>query len=222
VDSNVTQVLYITANPKSEEQSFSLSVGSAFLDAYRTEQPGDEIVRLDLYQTEIPYIDTDVFSGWGKLQQGKAFQELSADEKAKVARINELTDQFVSADKYIFVTPLWNFSFPPKVKAYIDSICIAGKTFKYTANGSVGLLGDKKALHIQARGGIYSEGPAKEMEFGDRYLRAIFQFLGITDVDSLIIEGMSQMPDQAQQIKDKAMQQVPEKAHRFAMETVKV
>jgi FMN-dependent NADH-azoreductase len=218
----MAKVLYITANPKAEEQSFSLSVGRAFLDAYRKEQPGDEIIELDLYRTELPYIDTDVFSGWGKLQQGKAFEELSADEKAKVARINQLTDQFISADKYVFVTPLWNFSFPPKVKAYIDSICIAGKTFKYTANGSVGLLGDKKALHIQARGGIYSEGPAQDMEFGDRYLRAIFQFIGITDADSLIVEGMAQLPDQAQQIKEKAMNQAQETARWFAKATVRV
>lgn len=107
------------------------------------------------------------------------FDELSADEKTKVARINELTEQFVSADKYVFVTPLWNFSIPPQLKAYIDTICIAGKTFKYTANGAVGLLSDKKAVHIQARGGMYSEGPAKEMEFGDRYLRTISNSSGL-------------------------------------------
>ncbi|TJY40707.1 FMN-dependent NADH-azoreductase [Cohnella pontilimi] len=218
----MAKVLYITANPKAEEQSFSLSVGRAFLDAYRKEKPEDEIVHLDLYQIDIPYIDTDVFSGWGKLQQGKAFDQLSADEKAKVARINELTDQFVAADKYVFVTPMWNFSFPPRVKAYIDNICIAGKTFKYTANGAVGLLTDKKALHIQARGGVYSEGPAKEIEFGDRFLRAIFQFIGITDADTLVIEGMAQMPDKAQQIKEKAISGAADKAKWFAKEPVRV
>lgn len=218
----MAKVLYITANPKSDEQSYSLSVGRAFLEAYRKEKPEDEIVELDLYQTDIPYIDTDVFNGWGKLQQGKGFEELSADEKAKVARINEMTDQFISAHKYVFVTPLWNFSFPPKVKAYIDCICIAGKTFKYTANGPVGLLPDRKALHIQARGGIYSEGPAKDMEFGDRYLRAIFQFIGITDVDAVYVEGMAQMPDQADQIKEKAIARAREAASRFAKDPVRV
>jgi FMN-dependent NADH-azoreductase len=218
---NVAKVLYITANPKAVEQSFCLSVGRAFLEAYRKEKPQDEIVELDLYQIEIPHIDTDVFSGWGKLQQGKAFDELSREEKAKVARINELTEQFLSADKYVFVTPLWNFSFPPKVKAYIDTICIAGKTFKYTAEGPVGLLSEKKAVHIQARGGVYSEGPAKDLEFGDRYLRAIFQFIGITDVDSVIAEGMAQMPEQAETIKEKAIARAREAAKAFASETVR-
>jgi FMN-dependent NADH-azoreductase len=211
----VAKLLYITANPKPEEQSFSLSVGRAFLNAYKQQNPQDEIVELDLYQIDIPYIDTDVFSGWGKLQQGQAFDQLSAEEKEKVSRINQLTDQFIEADKYVFVTPLWNFSFPPKMKAYIDTICIAGKTFKYTENGPVGLLKDKKAVHIQARGGIYSEGPAKEMEFGDRYLKAVLGFIGITDVQSVIAEGMAAFPNEAEGIKEKAIKQAEEVAKNF-------
>ncbi|RXT07965.1 FMN-dependent NADH-azoreductase [Ammoniphilus sp. CFH 90114] len=218
----MAKVLYITANPKADEQSYSLSVGRAFLDAYRTAKPNDEIIELDLYQVDIPYIDTDVFNGWGKLQQGTAFEQLSAEEKAKVAKINEFTEQFISVDKYVFVTPLWNFSIPPKMKAYIDTICIAGKTFRYTENGPVGLLSDKKAVHIQARGGVYSEGPAKDVEFGDRYMRAIFGFIGITDAESIIVEGMAQMPNEAGAIKERAIAHAKEVASRFAAETVRV
>jgi FMN-dependent NADH-azoreductase len=169
-----------------------------------------------------PYINTDVFNGWGKLQQGKAFEELSNDEKDKVSRINELTDQFIAADKYVFVTPLWNFSFPPKVKAYIDNIAIAGKTFKYTEQGPVGLLTDKKAVHIQARGGVYSEGPAQDMEFGDRYLKAVLAFLGVPSVDSVIVEGMAQFPDKAEEIKQKAIENAKDVAKRFARTEVTV
>jgi FMN-dependent NADH-azoreductase len=214
----MAKVLYITANPKTEDQSYSLSIGKAFMDAYRQENPQDEIIELNLYQTDIPYIDTDVFSGWGKLQQGTAFDELSADEKKKVGAIERLTEQFIDADKYVFVTPMWNFSIPPKMKAYIDTICIAGKTFKYTEEGPVGLMTGKKAVHIQARGGIYSEGPAKEMEFGDRYIRTVLNFIGITDVESIIAEGMNQMPDQAENIKAKAIERAREAAKRFARE----
>jgi FMN-dependent NADH-azoreductase len=218
----VSKVLYITANPKSEEQSFGLSVGRAFLDAYKSENPKDEVIHLDLYNTHTPYIDTDVFSGWGKLQQGTAFDQLSDDEKAKVNAINQLTDQFISADKYVFVTPLWNFGVPPKMKAYIDTISIAGKTFKYTEQGPVGLLTDKKAVHIQARGGVYSEGPAKDMEFGDRYLRTVLTFLGVPSIESIIAEGMAQMPDQADEIKRKAIQQAQNVAKDFAKNTITV
>lgn len=218
----MARVLYITANPKEVEQSYSLSVGREFINTYRKVNPNDQIVEMDLYKMDIPFIDPDVFSGWGKLQQGTAFDQLSADEKAKVGRINELTEQFVAADKYVFVTPFWNFGLPPKMKAYIDNICIAGKTFKYTAEGPVGLLPNKAAVHIQARGGVYSEGPAKDVEFGDRYLHAIFNFLGIKNAESVIAEGMAQMPDKAQEIKEKAMERAREVAKRFAAQKVTV
>lgn len=214
-DEKVAKVLYVTANPKPEDQSFSLSVGRAFLEAYREKNPGDEITEVDLYKTEIPYIDADVFGGWGKLQQGAAFEDLTENEKAKVGRINQLCDQFVSADKYIFVTPLWNFSVPPMMKAYIDSICIAGKTFNYTENGPVGLLKNKKAVHIQSRGGVYSEGPAAGFELGDRYIRSLLTFLGVQPIESVIIEGTAQMPDQSGSIKAKAVEQAREVADGF-------
>ncbi|MBF0835332.1 NAD(P)H-dependent oxidoreductase, partial [Bacteroides acidifaciens] len=85
----------------------------------------------------IPQIDADVFAGWGKLQSGQEFEALSEGEQGKVKRLEELSNQFVNADKYVFVTPFWNFSFPPVMKAYLDSVSVAGKTFKYTAEGPV-------------------------------------------------------------------------------------
>lgn len=216
----LAKVLYIKANPKTPQESYSLAVAEEFIKTYKQENPNDEIIELDLYNMNIPEIDTDVFSGWGKLQQGTSFDQLTADEKEKVNGINRLTDQFVEADKYIFVTPLWNFSIPPKMKAYIDTICIAGKTFKYTAEGPVGLLTNKKAVHIQARGGIYSEGPAQQMEFGDRYIRTVLSFLGVPSVDSVIVEGMAQMPNEAENIKQKAIEQARQVAKSFAQATV--
>ncbi|QXJ36800.1 FMN-dependent NADH-azoreductase 2 [Parageobacillus caldoxylosilyticus] len=81
----MAKLLYITANPKREEESYSLSVGRAFLNAYKQQHPQDEIVELDLYRTDIPFIDTDVLNGWGKLQQGQAFEQLSEEEKQKSA-----------------------------------------------------------------------------------------------------------------------------------------
>src|ERR1700730_17053081 len=182
-------VLFITAHPHDETASFSMAVGKEFIETYREANPNDEVIYIDLYKQHIPQIDADVFSGWGKLQTGSAFDQLSENEKAKVSRLAELTDQFVAADKYVFVTPLWNFMFPPVMKAYIDSLCTVGKTFKYTEQGPVGLLTDKKALHIQARGGIYSEGPAADMEMGHRYLATIMQFFGIPSFEGLFIEG---------------------------------
>lgn len=84
--------------------------------------------------------------------------------------MNEVVDQFIEADYYIFVTPMWNFSVPSKMKDYIDNIAAAGKTFKYTEHGPVGLLQNKKMVHIQSSGGIYSQGHGLDSDFSNRYL----------------------------------------------------
>lgn len=211
----MTKVLYITAHPHDDTQSYSMAVGKEFIQTYKQENPEDEVVHIDLYKEDIPQIDVDVFSGWGKLQTGKGFDELSSGEKAKVGRLTELCDQFISADKYVFVTPMWNFSFPPVMKAYIDSVAVAGKTFKYTEQGPVGLLTDKKALHIQARGGIYSEGPAAQMEMGHRYLEIVMQFFGVPSFEGLFVEGHAAMPDKADEIKQNAIVRAKDLAYTF-------
>ncbi|OPH48189.1 FMN-dependent NADH-azoreductase [Paenibacillus ferrarius] len=211
----MSTVLYITAHPHDHQTSYSLAVGKEFIDAYREANPSDEVIYLDLYKQDVPAIDADVFSGWGKLQSGTAFDQLTDAEKAKVARLGELVDQFVAADKYVFVSPMWNFSFPPVLKAYVDSVAVAGKTFKYTENGPVGLLTSKKGLHIQASGGIYSEGPAAAMESGFSYLKKISLFFGIPSFEALFVEGMALTPDQAPAIKEKAIAKAKELASSF-------
>ncbi|MFC4810372.1 FMN-dependent NADH-azoreductase [Paenibacillus sp. GCM10023250] len=216
----MAKLLYITAHPHDHSKSFSMAVGQAFIDAYKDAHPQDEIKHLDLYNIQIPHIDADVFSGWGKLREGSEFTALSAGEQAKVARLNELVDEFVAGDKYVFVSPMWNFSYPPILKAYIDAICVAGKTFKYTSEGPVGLLPDKAAIHIQASGGIYSEGPAMGMESGHRHLKSIMSFLGVTDFKGIFCEGMAAMADKAEQIKAKAIEEAKQAAKTFGYSKV--
>lgn len=211
----MAKVLYITAHPHNETASFSMAAGKAFIEEYKTVNPNDEVVTIDLYKENIPHIDADVFSGWGKLQSGSAFDALSQEEQAKVSRLAELSEQFIGADKYVFVTPLWNFSFPPVMKAYLDSVAVAGKTFKYTAEGPIGLLTDKKALHIQARGGFYSEGPAAELEMGHKYLNIMMNFFGVPSFEGLFIEGHAAQPDKAQEIKENGIARAKDLAHTF-------
>lgn len=208
----MAKVLYVTANPKDVEESMSLSVGQEFLKEYKKQNPNDEIIELDLYKEYIPLIDADVFAGWGRLSQN---QELLEGEQKKVYQMNSLVDQFVEMDKYIFVTPMWNLSVPPMVRAYIDCIMMAGKTFRYTEAGPEGLLKGKKAVHIQARGGFYSEGPASEVEMGDRYVKAILNFMGIETVQSVIIEGHAFDPSKATEIKNKAIDHAVNVAMEF-------
>ncbi|QHT60859.1 FMN-dependent NADH-azoreductase [Paenibacillus lycopersici] len=208
-------VLYITAHPHDHQASFSMAVGKAFIDAYREANPSDEVVHVDLYKENIPQLDADVFAGWGKLQSGAGFEQLSDEEKAKVARLGQLSEQFVAADKYVFVSPMWNFSFPPVLKAYVDAVAVAGKTFKYTAEGPVGLLTDKKGLHIQASGGVYSEGPAAGFESGFSYLKKISMFFGIPSFEGLFVEGMAANPAAAPEIKANAIAKATELAATF-------
>ncbi|SDD84672.1 FMN-dependent NADH-azoreductase [Paenibacillus sp. UNCCL117] len=210
-------VLYITANPHDEEKSYSMLVGKEFVQAYRSANPYDEVIHLDLYKRDIPQLDKDVFSGWGKLKEGVAFDKLTEPEKMKLSRIGELVDQFVAADKYLFVNPIWNYSYPPVMKSYIDSICIAGKTFKYLPNiGRVGLLGDKKAVHIQASGSFLSSGSDDaDLEMGHRHLKVIMDFVGVPSFEAIFVEGMAAKPELEPAIKEKAIQQAREVARRF-------
>ncbi|OCT15885.1 FMN-dependent NADH-azoreductase [Paenibacillus pectinilyticus] len=211
----MAKVLHITAHPHDHQTSYSMAVGKAFIDAYREANPSDEVTLVDLYRVQVPHIDADVFSGWGKLRSGQDFSTLTGDESAKVSKINEFTEQFIAADKYVFVTPMWNFSFPPVMKAYLDALCVAGKTFKYTEAGPVGLLNGKKALHIQARGGVYSEGPAAAMESGHRYISIIMGFFGIPETQGLFVEGHNQFADKAEQIKAEAISKAQDLAKSF-------
>lgn len=208
------KVLYITANPKQEAMSYSMAAGRTFLELYKEQNPNHEIIELDVYKEEIPMIDEIVFSGWGKLRTGVEFTQLTEPEQKQVGKIAQLTEQFKSADKYIFVTPMWNLSLPPMMKAYIDTFMIAGETFKYTEKGPIGMLNDKKALHIQASGGIYSEGPAREMDFSSKYMKAALGFVGITDVTTIAIEGTN-MGQPEHEIKERASVQVKTLASSF-------
>lgn len=208
----MSKVLCVTANPKTIEESKSLTMAREFLQVYRKNNPQDTVTELDVYREKIPLIDSDVFNGWGKFARN---EELTPGELEKVGKIGAYTEQFLQADKYIFVTPLWNLTLPPMMIAYIDTIVIADKTFKYTEHGPVGLVEGKKAVHIHARGGAYSEPPMSDMDFGDRYLRSLLHFLGIKDFISVICEGHEHAPHRAEEIVQQALARTREVAAAF-------
>ncbi|SEU09500.1 FMN-dependent NADH-azoreductase [Paenibacillus sp. NFR01] len=207
-------VLYITANPLDYQESHSLAVGKAFIEAYCEANPADEVIHLDLYKENIPPFDADVLRGWKKLRSGSPFDQLSDAEKAKVERLEEVVDQYVAADKYVYVSPMWNFSIPPVLKAYTDATSIPGKTFKYTHEGPVGLLSGKKALHIQASGSVYSEGPLAWLEMGYSYMTKVLHFYGIESIEAIFVEGTA-LSDHALSVKEKAIAQAKEAAKQF-------
>lgn len=205
-------LLCVKANPKPVEESKSLTIAREFLEAYRRKNPDDRIIEFNVYQHPVPFIDYDIIGGWAKLFENK---ELSLPEKEKLEKIDAYTEQFLAADKYVLVTPMWNLSLPPMMIAYIGTIVVAGKTFRYTEQGPVGMVKGKKALHIHARGGYYNSPPMSEMDFADRYLRALFTFLGIGDFRSIICEGHEYAPHLSEAITRAAIEKALETAGEF-------
>lgn len=210
----MAKLLYVTCNLKPMEHSRSLSVGKEFLDEYLRSNPGDEVHSLELYRDNIQRIDADVLGGWGKMRNGESFNALTIDEQRKVGRIWKHADQFIAADKYVFVTPMFNLGFPAEFKMYIDAICVVGKTFTYTPTGPVGLLKGqgKKCLHIHSSGGFHF---GKEEDHSVPYLRSIMNFMGVEDFNAIVLEGVDAVPEKEEEFKMLATRQARAAAKSF-------
>jgi FMN-dependent NADH-azoreductase len=158
-------------------------------------------------------IDKTVLSAWEKQRNE---QELTSQEKAVTDRMSEILHQFKSADTYVIVLPLHNFNIPSKLKDYMDNIMIARETFKYTETGSVGLLKDgRRMLVIQASGSIYTNNDwYTEVEYSHKYLKSMFNFLGIEDYQIIRAQGTALL--EPNEVVEKAYKEVEEAASRLA------
>lgn len=203
-------VLAIKAHPLTGAESRSVSMFELFLKEYQVKNPQDTIEVVELYDTFIPEVDKDMLSGWNALRSGTDFAALSEAQQKKIARFNELQEQFIKADKIVIANPLWNMNIPTRLKAWMDTIMQAGKTFKYTETGAVGLLTGKKALHIQSNGGSYNG-----QDFAAQYVKSILAFTGIIDTKQLFVEGIDHHPEQAETIMAEAKRQVLFEAGMF-------
>ncbi|MCG8336603.1 MAG: FMN-dependent NADH-azoreductase [Proteobacteria bacterium] len=179
----MAKILYIKANPKPTGSSYTFRLSEPFVETYQENNPGDHVETLDLYDAEIKSLDSGMV------------RDLFTDEQSIM---HQYSRTFVEADKYIIAAPMWNFSVPSILKSYVDHIIVNGVTYTYTEQGPKGLLADqhKKVIHISARGGIFSEGPNAAFEMGDRFLRAVMGFMGITDFQTLVIEGTNFLPSE--------------------------
>lgn len=201
----MSKVLYIKANAKPEGQSRSFKVSDSFIEEYKKNNPEDEIITLDLYKENINFLQPeDLQNVFGP-----------KTEESKNHPILKYAYQFANADKYVISAPMWNLSFPAILKAYIDYVSVTGITFKYTAEGPVGLCKGKKALFVSARGGQYDKGKNAELEMGERYIRAIFGFFGVTDVQSLTIENLDIMGADVEGTVDQAIAEAANIAKEF-------
>ncbi|MGY0008662.1 FMN-dependent NADH-azoreductase [Bacillus anthracis] len=205
-------VLFVKANNRPAEQAVSVKLYEAFLASYKEAHPNDTVVELDLYKEELPYVGVDMINGTFKA--GKGF-DLTEEEAKAVAVADKYLNQFLEADKVVFGFPLWNLTIPAVLHTYIDYLNRAGKTFKYTPEGPVGLIGDKKIALLNARGGVYSEGPAREVEMAVKYVASMMGFFGATNMETVVIEGHNQFPDKAEEIITAGLEEAAKVANKF-------
>ncbi|MGY3778573.1 NAD(P)H-dependent oxidoreductase [Isobaculum melis] len=206
----MSKVLVVKAHPLTGEASNSIRVADAFITAYKETNHFDHIEELSLYTSFIPEIDEEILMAWGMLANGESFEKLSQSQQDKVSRFNELTEKFLDADKIVIANPLWNLSIPTRLKAWIDTVVVSGTSFKYTAEGPVGLIKGKKLLHIQSNGGIY-----KEQDPASQYIKTIFGFIGVVDQQQVFLEGVNYDPSQTESIVLEGIQKAVKIAQTF-------
>lgn len=208
----MTTVLFVKANNRPVDQAVSVKLYEAFLASYKESHPNNTVVELDLYNEELPYVGVDMING--TFRAGKGLNLTEKEAKA-VAVADKYLNQFLAADKVVFGFPLWNLTIPAVLHTYIDYLNRAGKTFKYTSEGPVGLIGHKKIALLNASGGVYSKGPAAEMEMAVKYVTNMMNFFGIKDIETVVIEGHSKSSYKAEEIISAGLEKAIKLARTF-------
>ena len=190
-------VLIVKAHPLDPQKSYALRALEEFETRFASLHPEDRIEIVDVFEDQIPTLDKPLLEAMAAAKKG---EEIASEQAERLERYNAFTQQFLSADKIVVVNPLWNLNVPSQLVSWINTINVAGLTFKYGSEGSIGLVKGKKLLHIQSNGGVYAgQDPAAQ------YIKSIFEFLGFEDIHQVFIEGQSADPSQAQAIFEEAM-----------------
>lgn len=173
------------------DNSVSRQLTAQTVAQWKARNPGAEVSYLDVAAQAPSHLNADSLGF--RLPAGSALTEVQQRENA----VSEaLVTQFLAADVIVVGAPLYNFSIPSQLKAWIDRICQVGRTFKYTDKGPQGLAGGKTVVVVSTRGGKYSISEAgNAMEHQESYLKTVFGFLGITDVRIVRAEGLNMGPE---------------------------
>jgi FMN-dependent NADH-azoreductase len=195
----MSKILVITASPRGE-RSVSRALTTRFAQLWAQQHPQDTVLLRDVGHHPVPHVTEPWVVG--------AFapsETQTPESRAAIAVSDQLVDEFLSADRYVFGVPMYNLNVPSTFKAYIDQIVRAGKTFAVGPNGYEGLVKDKKALFITSSGGSFPIGsPMGAYNFQEPYLRAIFGFIGVTDVFFITADSMNLGEDAAKLARQKA------------------
>jgi FMN-dependent NADH-azoreductase len=155
---------------------------------WQASHPGTQVDYLDLAQDAPPHLSADAL-GFRAPAGGK---DLTDVQRAENAVSEKLVSQFLAADVVVIGAPLYNFSVPTQLRAWIDRLAQPGRTFTYTEKGPKGLAGGKTVIVAVSRGGVYSATEAgRAMEHQESYLQTIFGFFGVTDIRVVRAEGLA-------------------------------
>jgi FMN-dependent NADH-azoreductase len=183
--------------------SVSRQVSAAVVERLQASTPGLEVTHRDLAADPLSHLT------------GEHLAVANGATTESVAVLNDLAagqtalDEFLAADIVVIGAPMYNFTIPTQLKAWIDRILIAGKTFKYSATGVEGLAGDKRVVIAISRGGYYGPGaPSEAAEHLETYLRTVFGFIGVTNLEFIVAEGVQIGPEH----REKALTGALEKA----------
>ena len=183
------------------EASISRRLTAAFADELRRRDPTVQIVSRDLGANPVPHLLPETVAGIRSTATTEA-------EKAALALSDELVDELRETDLLVIGAPMYNFGIPSALKSWFDYILRAGVTFRYTENGPEGLLPVKKAVVIETRGGLYSEGPAVAMDSQEPHLRTLLGFMGVSDVIFVRAEKLGFGPEAVQEAVDGAIEEL--------------
>lgn len=172
----------ITANA-----SVTRQLSAQVIESLVKSRPDLHVTYRDVAAAPIEHLDPETLS----VVKFQNREGLNAHQQTELAVTDALVEEFLAADVLVIGAPMYNFTIPTQLKAWFDRIVQAGRTFRYTEKGSVGLAGNKRVIVLSSRGGVYSTNPAMaEKDFQESYVKTIFGFIGITDVTIIRAEGM--------------------------------
>ena len=180
------KLLHIDSSPLGAA-SVSRDLSRQAVVAWTDRHPGTEVEYLDLAAAPPSHLDSDSLG----FRLGTDASPLTPARQRENALSERLVRQFLAADVVVIGAPMYNFTIPSQLKAWIDRIAQAGRTFRYTAAGPEGLAGGKTVIVVSTRGGRYAGQPAEAMDHQESYLRTVLGFLGVTDVRIVRAEGLA-------------------------------
>ncbi len=179
------RLLFVTSSIFGPD-SKSRQLGQAFVDKWLELHPQTTVVGRDLAAEPLPHI-----TGAAMAAIATPAEKRSPEQAEAAGLADRLIEELEAADTVLLAVPMYNFTVPSSLKAWIDHVARAGRTFRYTEKGPVGLLKGKRVFVVTSRGGVYSQGPGKALDFHEPYLRGMLGFLGLDDVTFVHAEGLA-------------------------------